>query len=63
MNIQVYYCSVVKVELVLALAVPTDGRVQDRPDAFALVLPPGNIGLGDLAHEGLVHQRHWPLVG
>lgn len=63
MNIQVYYCSVVEVELVLALPVPTDGRVQDRPDAFALVLPPGNVGLGDLPHESLVHQRHRPFVG
>lgn len=61
MNIQVYYCSVVKVELVLALPVPTDGRVEDGPNAFALVLPPGDVGFWDLPHKSFVHQCHRPL--
>ena len=48
--------SIVEVELVLALAVPAYGRVQNRTDPLALVLPARNVGLGDLPHEGFVHQ-------
>jgi hypothetical protein len=54
--------SVVEVELVLALAMAADSGVEDGPDALALVLPPGNVGLGDLPHECLVHQRHRPFI-
>ncbi len=54
--------SVVEVELMLALAMATDGCVEDGSDAFALILPPGNIGLGDLSHKSLVHQRHRPFI-
>lgn len=45
----------------LALAVPAYRRVQNRTDPLALVLPARNVGLGDLPHEGFVHQSHRSL--
>lgn len=50
--------SVVKVEFVLALSVPTDCCIEDGSDSFAFVLPARDVGFWYFAHEGLVHEGH-----
>ncbi len=42
---------------VLPLPMASDRCIENGANSFALVLPSWDVGFGDLAHEGSVHQR------
>ena len=41
--------------MLFSFAMAWDSGIEDRPDPFALILPPWVVGLRYLSHEGSIH--------